>query len=233
MRINPISLAILTTLMILGIACTSGSGASLPDGRSAQAEPQPERNEKEMDNKNLQEATFAGGCFWCTEAVFQELKGVYKVESGYIGGQVPNPTYEQVCGGQTGHAEATRIFYNPDEVSFAQLLEVHFKTHDPTTLNRQGNDVGTQYRSGIFYHSPEQKAEAEAIIAALQAEKVYSDPIVTEVTAATQWYPAEDYHQNYYSNNPRQGYCAMVITPKVEKFRKVFADRLRTNAAAK
>lgn len=189
----------------------------------------PERKPQEMENtKNLQTATFAGGCFWCTEAVFQELKGVYKVTSGYIGGTVANPTYEQVCSGSTGHAEATQIMYNPDEVSFEQLLEVFFKTHDPTTLNRQGNDVGTQYRSAVFYNTPEQKATAEAIIADLTKAGVYPDPIVTEVTEASQWYPAEDYHQDYYSQNPNQGYCAYVITPKVEKFRKVFADRLRT-----
>ena len=200
----------------------------------SRAEPgMPERNPEDMETKNLQTATLAGGCFWCTEAVFQELKGVYKVTSGYIGGHVANPTYKQVCTGETGHAEATQILYNPEEVSFAQLLEVHFKTHDPTTLNRQGNDVGTQYRSGIFYHSQEQRETAEAVIADLTRAGVYPNPIVTEVTAASQWYPAEDYHQDYYSQNPNQGYCAMVITPKVEKFRKVFADRLRTDKAAK
>ncbi len=224
MKKSFVPLVVATLLIVLGIAWAGDRGTP----------GLPERKPEEMENvKNLQTATFAGGCFWCTEAVFQELKGVYKVTSGYIGGSVKNPTYEQVCSGETGHAEATQILYNPDEVSFEELLEVHFKTHDPTTLNRQGNDVGTQYRSGIFYHTPEQKAAAEAIIAALTKEEVYSRPIVTEVTAASEWYPAEDYHQNYYSQNPNQGYCAMVITPKVEKFRKVFADRLRQDKAAK
>ncbi len=224
MKQTSIWLVAVATLIVLGMAW---AGDRTEPGL-------PERKSQEMEKvENLQTATFAGGCFWCTEAVFQELKGVYKVTSGYIGGTVANPTYDQVCSGQTGHAEATQILYNPDEVSFEQLLEVFFKTHDPTTLNRQGNDVGTQYRSAVFYHTPEQKAAAEGIIADLSKAGVYSDPIVTEVTAASQWYPAEDYHQNYYSQNPNQGYCAYVITPKVEKFRKVFADRLRKNASAK
>lgn len=236
MRKSSLLLIVGATLIVLGIAWAGtrtdpqenliAGNASTPGGS--------ERKPEEMESKkDLQTATFAGGCFWCTEAVFQELKGVYKVTSGYIGGTVANPTYEQVCTGQTGHAEATQIVYDPKEVSFEQLLEVFFKTHDPTTLNRQGNDVGTQYRSAIFYHTPEQKATAEAIIADLTKAKIYPDPIVTQVTAATQWYPAEDYHQNYYSQNPNQGYCAYVITPKVAKFRKVFADRLRKDAAAK
>jgi peptide-methionine (S)-S-oxide reductase len=217
-------LILIATLTVLGIACAqSPAQTGLP-----------ERSTQDMENvKNLQKATFAGGCFWCTEAIFQELKGVYRVESGYTGGTVANPTYEQVCTGQTGHAEATEITYNPDEVRFEELLEVFFKTHDPTSLNRQGNDVGTQYRSAVFYHTPEQKAAAEAIIADLEKAQVYDKPIVTQVVPASEFYAAEDYHQNYYSNNPRQGYCAMVITPKVEKFRKVFADRLRKDAAAK
>lgn len=224
MKKNFVWLVILATLIVLGMAWAGNRG-----------EPgMPERKPQEMESvKNLQKATFAGGCFWCTEAVFQELKGVYQVTSGYIGGHVANPTYQAVCEGTTGHAEATQILYNPDEISFGQLLEVHFKTHDPTTLNRQGNDVGTQYRSGIFYHTPEQKATAEAVIADLGKAGAYPKPIVTEVTEATVWYPAEDYHQNYYSQNPNQGYCAMVISPKMEKFRKVFADRLRKDKAAK
>jgi peptide-methionine (S)-S-oxide reductase len=227
MKMNSIWLIVIATVVVLGIAWAGDRGDPAKPGM-------PERKTQEMESvKNLQKATLAGGCFWCTEAVFQELKGVYKVTSGYIGGHVPNPTYKAICTGETGHAEATQIDYNPDEVSFEQLLEVHFKTHDPTTLNRQGNDVGTQYRSAIFYHSPEQKAAAESIIAELSKAGVYPNPIVTEVSEATTWYPAEDYHQNYYSNNPNQGYCAMVITPKMEKFRKVFADRLRTDTAAK
>lgn len=224
MKKNFLWLVLVTTLIVLGIAWAGDR----PDPGM------PERTAQEMDSvNNLHKATFAGGCFWCTEAVFQELKGVYKVTSGYLGGQVENPTYDQVCSGQTGHAEATQIMYNPDEIAFEELLEVHFKTHDPTTLNRQGNDVGTQYRSGVFYHTPEQKTTTERVIADLEKAKVYDQPIVTEVTAASKWYPAEEYHQDYYSNNPRQGYCAMVITPKMEKFRKVFADRLRKDKAAK
>jgi peptide-methionine (S)-S-oxide reductase len=224
MKKNLLWLIILAGAIVLGVAW---AGSSAQPGL-------PERNPQDMESaQNLQTATLAGGCFWCTEAVFQELKGVYRVTSGYIGGHVPNPTYQQVCTGQTGHAEATQILYNPEEVSFEELLEVHFKTHDPTTLNRQGNDVGTQYRSGIFYHTEEQKKIAEEVIEELTRAGVYSDPIVTEVTAATPWYPAEDYHQDYYSQNPNQGYCAMVITPKVEKFRKVFADRLRQGQNAR
>jgi peptide-methionine (S)-S-oxide reductase len=218
MKANVLWFILMTAAVVLGIAW---AGEREQPGL-------PERSTNEMENVgNLQKATFAGGCFWCTEAVFQELKGVYKVTSGYIGGHVANPTYKQVCSGQTGHAEATEILFNPEEISFEELLEVHFKTHDPTTLNRQGADVGTQYRSGIFYHNDQQKAAAESIIAELTRAGVYANPIVTEVTPASQWYPAEDYHQDYYSQNPNQGYCAMVITPKIEKFRKVFADRLR------
>ncbi|HIB67581.1 MAG TPA: peptide-methionine (S)-S-oxide reductase MsrA [Phycisphaerales bacterium] len=185
------------------------------------------------NQEKLKKATFAGGCFWCTEAIFQEMKGVYKVTSGYIGGQVENPTYKAVCTGQTGHAEAVEITYNPEEVTFQELLEVHFKTHDPTTLNRQGADRGTQYRSGIFYHDEEQKKAAEDVIRSLEQEKVYPDPIVTEVTEATIFYPAEDYHQDYYANNGQAGYCQMVITPKMEKFRKVFAEKIRQEKAGK
>lgn len=193
-----------------------------------------ERNSQVMEDRDdLQMATFAGGCFWCTEAIFEELHGVEAVSSGYIGGRVPNPNYEAVCTGETGHAEAIRVLFDPKQVRFEQLLEVHFKTHDPTTLNRQGNDVGTQYRSGIFYHTPEQKEAALTIIAELDKAGIYPDPIVTEVTEATTWYPAEAYHQDYYAQNPNQGYCAMVITPKLEKFRRVFADQLRTEASTR
>ncbi len=175
----------------------------------------------------VKKITFAGGCFWCTEAIFQSLKGVYEVTSGYIGGSVPNPTYKQVCTGTTGHAEAIEITYAPEEIALEELLEVFFKTHDPTTLNRQGADTGTQYRSAVFYHDEEQKKVSEGVIAALTAEKIFADPIVTEVTLAGKFYPAEDYHQDYYSNNTQAGYCQMVITPKMEKFRKVFADKIR------
>ena len=175
----------------------------------------------------LAKATLAGGCFWCTEAVYAEIKGVTSVTSGYIGGAVPNPTYKDVCTGQTGHAEAIEIEYDPAVVPFEQLLDVFFTTHDPTTLNRQGADVGTQYRSGVFYHDDEQKRIAEAVIAKLDAAKVFPGKIVTEVTKATIFYPAEDYHQDYFATNPFQPYCQAVAAPKVEKVRKVFKDLVK------
>lgn len=172
-------------------------------------------------------ATFAGGCFWCTEAVYKEIKGVKEVTSGYIGGKVPNPTYKQVCTGLTGHAEAVEIEYDPDLVPYEKLLEVFFATHDPTTLNRQGADVGTQYRSGVFYHDDEQKRIAEEVIGKLDAARVFPQRIVTEVTEASRFYPAEDYHQDYFENNPLQPYCQAAVSPKVAKVRKVFKDLLK------
>jgi peptide-methionine (S)-S-oxide reductase len=170
-------------------------------------------------------ATLAGGCFWCLEAVFDELRGVESVESGYMGGHVERPTYEAVCSGETGHAEVVQLRFDPQVVSFRDLLEVFFSIHDPTTPNRQGNDVGTQYRSAIFYHSAAQREQAEAMIEALGRERVFPAPIVTEVTAAGPFYPAESYHQDYFARNPGQGYCAFVVAPKVAKFRQKFADR--------
>ncbi|WP_298153091.1 peptide-methionine (S)-S-oxide reductase MsrA [Flavobacterium sp.] len=175
----------------------------------------------------MEVATFAGGCFWCTEAIFLELDGVKSVVSGYTGGARANPTYEQVSSGATGHAEATQITFDPTKVSFGELLEVFFATHDPTTLNRQGNDVGTQYRSEIFYHSDAQKKTAEDYIAQLTASKTFSDPIVTKVSPAAVFYAAEDYHQNYYNQNKGQSYCHYVITPKVDKVRTKFKDKLK------
>ena len=175
----------------------------------------------------LAKATFAGGCFWCTEAVYAQLKGVKSVTSGYLGGTVPNPTYKDVCTGRTGHAEAIEIEYDPQAVSFEKLLEVFFATHDPTTLNRQGADVGTQYRSGVFYHDDEQKRVAEAVIAKLDAAKVFPAKIVTEVTKASTFYPAEGYHQDYFAKNPADRYCNAVAAPKVEKVRKVFKDLVK------
>jgi len=172
-------------------------------------------------------AVFAGGCFWCTEAMFSQLKGVQKVVSGYSGGKKANPTYEEVCTGLTGHAECTQITYDPNLISFAELLEVFWMTHDPTTLNRQGADNGTQYRSAIFYTDEEQKQEAITYKTKLDKEKIWNDPIVTEITKFEKFYPAEDYHQEYYQNNPNQGYCRIVITPKVEKFKKIFANKLK------
>ncbi len=174
-----------------------------------------------------QKATFGGGCFWCTEAIFLGLKGVSKVQSGYAGGTVKNPTYKQVCTGTTGHAEVIQITYDPAQVSYEDLLEVFWNTHDPTTLNRQGADEGTQYRSVIFYHNEEQKRIAEQYKKQLAASHVYSDPIVTEIKPLTDFYVAEDYHQNYFALNQQAGYCQYVIRPKVEKFKKHFASKLK------
>lgn len=172
-------------------------------------------------------ATFGAGCFWCVEAVFQELKGVDTVISGYMGGKIPNPTYKEVCSGLTGHAEVARIHYDPTIISFKELLEVFWLTHDPTTLNRQGADVGTQYRSVIFYHNAEQQALANQYKAELDAAAAFDKPIVTEISQAEIFYVAEDYHQNYYRENGDQAYCRFVIQPKMDKFRKVFADKLK------
>jgi peptide-methionine (S)-S-oxide reductase len=180
----------------------------------------------EMQEK-MEVATFAGGCFWCTEAVFLEINGVKSVKSGYIGGKTINPTYKDICNGDTGHAEAIQIEFDSSKISFGELLEVFFATHDPTTLNRQGNDSGTQYRSEIFYHNELQKNTTEAYIALLTKENTFGKPIVTVISAATKFYEAEDYHQNYYNQNQSQGYCSYVITPKVEKVRKLFKDKLK------
>jgi peptide-methionine (S)-S-oxide reductase len=173
-------------------------------------------------------ATLAGGCFWCLEAVYDQMKGVVSVESGYIGGHTSNPTYEAVCSGRTGHAEAVRITFDPAIVSFRELLEVFFVIHDPTTLNRQGHDVGTQYRSAIFYHSLEQKQIAEEVLEIVTKEQIYPNSLVTEVVPAGTWYEAEPYHQEYFARNPFQGYCTAVVGPKVVKFRKQFASKLKT-----
>jgi peptide-methionine (S)-S-oxide reductase len=175
--------------------------------------------------------TLAGGCFWCLEAAFGQLRGVERVESGYSGGRVPNPSYERVCTGTTGHAEVVQVTFDPALISFADLLHVFFTIHDPTTLNQQGGDVGTQYRSAVFYHSPEQKAEAERVIAELTAEKVWDDPIVTEVEPLARFYPAEEYHRDYYRRNPDQGYCRAVVAPKVAKVRKLYFDKLKQPVA--
>ncbi|PZA06135.1 MULTISPECIES: peptide-methionine (S)-S-oxide reductase MsrA [unclassified Meiothermus] len=175
----------------------------------------------------LEVATLGGGCFWCLEAVYDELRGVVDVVSGYSGGHVENPTYEEVCGKRTGHAEVVQITFDPQVVSYRELLEVFFTIHDPTTLNRQGNDVGPQYRSVIFYHSPEQKDIAFQVIRGLEQAKVWDDPIVTEVVPFEKFYPAEDYHQEYFKKNPHQPYCSFVVAPKVAKFRKRFFDKLK------
>ena len=172
-------------------------------------------------------ATIGGGCFWCTEAVFQDLRGVESVKSGYSGGHVRNPTYEQVCGKETGHAEVIQVTFDPATISFREILEVFFTVHDPTTPNRQGADVGPQYRSAIFYHSPEQKATAEEVIRDVNERKLWPAPIVTEVAEFTEFFPAEAYHDNYFNRNPYQGYCQVVIAPKVSKFRKQYLEKLK------
>lgn len=181
----------------------------------------------EVMAKQLETATLGGGCFWCTEAIYKELKGVVDVEPGYSGGHVKNPSYEEVCTGNTGHAEVVQITFDPEIASFSDILEVFFETHDPTTLNRQGNDIGTQYRSVIFYHSENQKETAEKVIKLFDEEKVYNKPIVTEITPFTAFYPAEKYHEDYFEKNPDQPYCQFVIVPKLEKFRKIFKDKLK------
>jgi peptide-methionine (S)-S-oxide reductase len=186
-----------------------------------------ERVDGVNSERELETATLAGGCFWCVEAVFDELRGVESVVSGYTGGDAKSPTYQQVCSGTTGHAEAVQISFDPQVVSFRELLEVFFTVHDPTTLNRQGADIGTQYRSAIFYHTPEQRETAERVIAELNEEKIWDAPIVTEVAPLTEFYPAEDYHQEYFRNNPGQGYCRAVVAPKVSKFRQKFLEKLK------
>ena len=172
-------------------------------------------------------ATLAGGCFWCLEAVYKDLRGVVRVVSGYAGGHVEAPTYREVCEGTTGHAEVVQITFDPTLTSYRELLEVFFTIHDPTTLNRQGADVGTQYRSAVFYHTPEQRETAEAVVAELNAEKIWDAPIVTELAPLSEFYPAEGYHQKYFRNNPGQGYCRAIVAPKVSKFRQKYAERLK------
>lgn len=172
-------------------------------------------------------ATLAGGCFWCLEAVYNDLNGVESVVSGYAGGSTDNPTYREVCSGTTGHAEVVQITFDPNRVTYRELLEVFFTIHDPTTFNRQGMDIGTQYRSAIFYHSEQQKRDAEVVICEIAEAMIYPDPIVTEVTALLQFYPAEEYHQRYFERNPEQGYCQAVVAPKVAKFRSHFLGKLK------
>ncbi len=206
------------TLVVAGILHLALSGCN----------PAPEKENTGMNMTNnitSDTATFGGGCFWCTEAIFLQLKGVIRVESGYSGGTRPNPTYEQVCSGATGHAEVTQIVFDPAVIGFEELLEVFWKTHDPTTLNRQGADVGTQYRSVIFYHDEKQRELAESYKSKLGASGAWDNPIVTEISPFKAFYKAEDYHQNYYNNNKKAPYCTFVIGPKLEKFEKVFGKR--------
>jgi peptide-methionine (S)-S-oxide reductase len=182
-------------------------------------------------NANLQTATLAGGCFWCLEAVFDDVKGVHGVESGYAGGTVPNPSYRAVCNGDTGHAEVVQVRFDPNVVSYRDLLNVFFAIHDPTTLNRQGADVGTQYRSAIFYHNDDQKMIAEELIESLNAQKIWDNPIVTQLAPLDKFYMAEDYHQEYFARNPYQPYCMAVVAPKVSKFRKHFLEMSKKQPA--
>jgi peptide-methionine (S)-S-oxide reductase len=179
-----------------------------------------------MATSDREVATFGGGCFWCLDAVFRELRGVEKVESGYAGGSTPNPSYRDVCSGSTGHAEVIQVTFDPSRISYRDLLGVFFTIHDPTTLNRQGADSGTQYRSIVLYHSPGQRDAARAVMDELAVEKLWDDPIVTQVEPLVKYYPAEAYHQNYFANNPDQPYCSVVIAPKVAKFRKAYLDKL-------
>jgi peptide-methionine (S)-S-oxide reductase len=182
---------------------------------------------KPSENEKIEVATLAGGCFWCTEAAFSIIKGVEKIEPGYTGGSVPNPTYDQVSSGTTGHAEAAQITFDPNVISFREILEIFFASHDPTTLNRQGPDVGTQYRSAIFYHNEKQKATAEAVIAELEKEKIWNSPIVTQVAPLKVFYKAETYHKDYYKKHPNQPYCQAVITPKLVKLQQRFLSKLK------
>ncbi len=236
MRLN---LVLIMVLLVSGVAaCQSKTSTETTDTGTKKEKvvftTAKEKNSKLMSDttQQLDTATLGAGCFWCVEAVFQDLKGVKSVKSGYTGGKIKNPTYKEVCSGLTGHAEVAQIVYDPSILSFDELLEVFWQTHDPTTLNRQGADVGTQYRSAVFYHNEEQKKLADTYKQKLNAAKVFDNPIVTEISPLTEFYVAEDYHQNYYNLNGEQGYCRMVIRPKVEKFKKVFKDKLKEGASA-
>jgi len=213
---------LVTTVLLVGVLF----GCAKSQDKNVELE---EITSEEMSTMNLDTATFGAGCFWCVEAVFQDLKGVAKVESGYAGGFTANPTYKEVCSGATGHAEVARIWFDPTVISYETLLEVLWHAHNPTTLNRQGNDVGTQYRSVVFYHSEDQRIQAEASKAATDSSGLWPDPIVTEIQPVPEYYPAENYHQNYLKNNPNQAYCAAVVAPKVQKIRKEFKHLLKSS----
>lgn len=214
-------------LLIPICALISCSSTSKVDVTSNNEPKQQLNNMVYSDTLTHDTATFGAGCFWCVEAIFQQLEGVYKVESGYTGGSVANPTYKQVCSGNTGHAEVCQVYYNPQVISFDELLEVFWQTHDPTTLNRQGADYGTQYRSAVFYHNEYQKERAEYFKKKLNDEGAYKDPIVTEIVPSSTFYIAEGYHQNYFNQNGGEPYCSLVIQPKVDKFKKAFADKIK------
>lgn len=229
--------AIFLLFAVLMFVTASVMGCSVTGGKNEKVSMNSDENKTiggekmtaadKRDTTKYESAVLAGGCFWCIETIFQDLKGVEMVESGYSGGATTNPTYKEVCEGNTGHAEVVRITYDPAVISFEQLLTVFFHIHNPTTLNRQGADAGTQYRSAIFYTGDEQKTSAEKVIGEITASKLWDDPIVTDVTAFDKFYKAEEYHQDYYNNNPNQGYCSMVIAPKVKKFYKEFPQLLK------
>jgi len=223
------------TIIAMGsclMACTQTNSTNVQEKENLTLAVNDSKTDTNMDTtqavpENLDTATFGAGCFWCVEAVFVELKGVYSVVSGYTGGHVKNPSYKEVCRETTGHAEVAQITYDPNVITFDELLEVFWQTHDPTTLNQQGNDRGTQYRSAVFYHNADQKTKAEHYKKKLDASGAWDRPIVTEITELDVFYEAEDYHQNYFEDNPDQGYCRYVIAPKMEKFRKAFKDKLK------
>lgn len=219
--VNKIKLLLFLTALLFTISSCKES--------TSQIQKQEKGKMNLIDDSKLQTATFGSGCFWCSEAIFERVKGVKSVVSGYAGGNVPNPSYEAVCSGKTGHAEVIQISFDPKVVSYDELLEVFWKTHDPTTLNRQGADVGTQYRSVIFYHDTEQKQKADNYKFELTKAEIWKDPIVTEISPLKNFYSAEKYHQDYYEQNPNQGYCSFVITPKIEKFEKIFKDKLKVH----
>lgn len=228
LKFNTIFL-LLCSLVLTSIACVRANSHQTNTLKTTETENLMENKIKDPQpgNRETETATFGAGCFWCVEAQFQQLAGVKEVISGYTGGHVKNPTYEQVCTGETGHAEVTNIVYYPDSISFDKLLQAFFVAHDPTQLNRQGNDIGTQYRSAIFYHNQIQKEQSEYAIKRLNEEKAYPNPIVTEVVPYNEFYKAEDYHTNYYKLNPDNPYCQYVVRPKAEKFKEVFKEIIR------
>ena len=210
-NVKQIANTLFIAFLAIGLACHS----------------QTNKNNKKMTNNNYELATFGGGCFWCTEAIFDKVKGVIEAASGYSGGETENPTYDDICSGETGHAEVIQVKFDPKIISFTELLEIFLKTHDPTTLNSQGADKGTQYRSVVFYHNKDQEKSAEDIIYELNKLKIWDSPIVTEITAYNKFYSAEKYHQEYFANNSKQMYCQITIVPKLEKFEKLFKDKLK------
>lgn len=231
MKIIPITCALMAVMSSCGAKSESQSQQSNPNKSTYMSDVLASESTQQMSsNDTIATATFGAGCFWCVEAVYQSIKGVIKVESGYTGGEIKNPTYKEVCSGTTGHAEVCQITYDPRVVTFGQLLEVFFEVHDPTTLNRQGADVGTQYRSVVYYHNDEQKRLVELAIEAANASGVWEDPLVTEVASAQTFYVAEDYHQNYFNENGEQPYCRMVVRPKVDKFKKKFEALLKAKS---